>query len=107
MSETQQSHDIQKALEGLGALVVRVQAGVFRGANGHVVRAARKGTPDLWVAYRGEAGWLETKTPEGRLSPEQKAWHEHARKLGVRVEVPRSVEQALRTVRAWAEKECA
>lgn len=103
MSETDLSRDVQSALEGLGAIVVRVQSGVFKGAGGHIVRAARKGTPDLWVAWRGSAGWLETKTPTGRLSPEQKTWHERAAKQGVRVAVVRSVEEAARAVKGWAE----
>jgi hypothetical protein len=48
MSETELSRSIQSALEGLGALVTRIQSGSLRGAGGHV-QCARKGTPDLGV----------------------------------------------------------
>lgn len=99
MTETALSREIQDALESLGALVVRVQSGTFRGAGGHVVHGAQKGTPDLYVAWRGRHQWLEVKTSEGELSHEQDSWHRFARQQGERVFTVRSVEQALRVVR--------
>ena len=90
----------QTALESIGCLVVRVQAGDLRGAGGHHVQGAMAGTPDLWVAGGGQGfqGWLEVKVPGGVLSSHQEAWHSIARGRGVKVEVVRSVEQALRVV---------
>lgn len=99
MNETELSRDIQDALESLGAVVVRVQSGQLRGAAGNRVRAARAGTPDLWVAFRGFDSWLEVKTDTGSLNSEQETWHAEARQHGARVHIVRSVEQALRIVR--------
>jgi hypothetical protein len=98
VSETQLSRAIQSALEGIGCLVVRVQAGDLRGAGGHHVQGAISGTPDLWVAGQGWQGWLEVKTPDGVTSSHQEAWHGVARGRGVKVEVVRSVKQALAVV---------
>jgi len=70
----------------------------------------RKGAPDLFLAcgrmrnkmvegvvtadsYHGL--FLELKTPEGRVSPEQEVYHEILRHQGYRVEVCRSFEQCV------------
>ena len=101
MSETDLSRSIQGALQSIGALVVRVQSGRARGRVG-MVRLAREGTPDLWVAYRGREGWLEVKTPRGRLSAAQEAWHACARQQGSRVAVVRSAAEAVEVVtKGW------
>jgi hypothetical protein len=98
MSETALSREIQDALESIGAVVVRIQSGTFRGAGGHMVRGADKGTPDLAVIWRGRTQWFEVKTREGELSHEQDSWHRNARQQGARVFTVRSAEQALRIV---------
>lgn len=98
MTETQLSRDIQDALEGLGALVVRVQSGKHR-SGPHWIQCAAPGTPDLVVIWRGHTTWLEVKTESGDLSHEQDSWHRAARQQGARVHIVRSVEQALRVAR--------
>lgn len=46
------------------------------------------GLPDRMVLFPdGRFYMVETKAPEGRIRPVQKAWHEKARRLGFRVEV--------------------
>lgn len=104
MSETALSRAIQDALEAMGALVVRVQSGSVPTGRGYM-RLAPKGTPDLYVAWRGRQGWLEVKSVDGwnRVTEEQTEWHERAAKHGVRVAVVRSVEEAARAVKGWAE----
>jgi hypothetical protein len=122
-SETQLSRAVQVALESIGCIVVRVQAGELCGAGGHHVQGAMAGTPDLYVigpsivgtvtrvdpakrmftvdsAGPRESwnGWLELKLPGGVLSSHQQAWRDLAKSRGVRVETVRSVEQALRVV---------
>lgn len=99
IGETELSRAIQDALESIGCLVVRVNSGAARGAGGHYMRLARAGTPDLWVCRLGWHGWIECKLPGEEPSPKQLAWHLAARASGARVEVVRSVEQALRVVR--------
>lgn len=96
-SETQLSRQVQVALESIGCVVVRVNSGQLRGSGGHVVKLAKAGTPDLWFAFQGRQGWIELKA-DWRVTEEQVAWHERARKQGVFVVVVRSVEQALRVV---------
>jgi hypothetical protein len=76
-----------------------VQSGVVPALYGQTKRfihLAEPGTPDLFVVDRNV--WLEVKTPGGRVSPEQKAWHAKAAKRGVRVAVVRSAAEALRAV---------
>ncbi len=105
-SETQLSRAVQAALESIGCIVVRVQAGELRGAGGHHVQGAMAGTPDLYVigprvmtgGGSAWAGWLELKVANGVLSSHQQAWHDLAKSRGVRVETVRGVEQALRIV---------
>jgi len=55
----------------------------------------------LGVLPGGALFGLEAKTERGKLSHSQLAWHETARFHGVRVEVVRSVTQAVTTVTRW------
>ena len=64
----------------------------------------RKGVPDICIdVARGQ--WhglrIEMKTPTGSTKPEQKAWHERMRRHGYRVEVCRSVQDALALLDAY------
>lgn len=57
------------------------------------------GAPDLLAEVQGADGqwralWMEVKTPDGAVRPEQIAWHAAARLLGRHVAVVRSVEDA-------------
>lgn len=62
------------------------------------------GIPDLFVMGRGRWTWMEVKTPKGRPSDHQKAWHEVARRNGVPCIIVRSEAEAM----AWhQEKEAA
>lgn len=68
------------------------------------------GAPDLLVEVLVAGGpptplravwacvWLEVKSPDGSLRPEQTVWHEAARFRGRHAYVVRSVEDALRAV---------
>ena len=58
-----------------------------------------RGWPDRIVVLPGVLVWVETKRPvDGRLSPGQLVAHEDLRRLGQRVEVVWSKEQAQRLV---------
>jgi hypothetical protein len=102
MSELQLTSAILLALEQLGAWPMRVNSGQARRGGG-VIQLAAIGTPDILLIGPGKVAgsWLEVKTETGRLRPEQIAWHEKARRMGVRVAVVRSVEGAVSTVRRW------
>lgn len=97
LSETQISRGIQDAIEAMGLIVERLQSGTATGLRGGRMRLASPGTPDLFVAVGGGL-FLECKTPTGKLSENQLRWHRIARAHGVRVEVVRSVEDAVRVV---------
>ena len=105
MSETALSKAINDTLESLGHVVIRVHSGTIRalppGGKGrpYWMQLAIKGTPDRVVlSPNGLTTWLEVKTKTGRLSPDQKRWHERANKGGHRVVVVRSVADALAAV---------
>lgn len=64
-----------------------------------------KGSPDLPFIVDGDrAGWLELKTEDGRLSPDQVVWHQAARRRGMFVEVVRAVDEAVDAVRRRRER---
>lgn len=62
----------------------------------NVLYGLGKGAPDLvGVLWGGRMCCFETKTPKGRLSKRQRAWHGAAREWGIFVAVARSVPEAL------------
>ena len=99
MSETDLYDPIKKTLEHLGHIVTRIHSGKVK-VRGGWMQLADPGTPDHHVmSPNGVSTWLETKTPIGKLNEAQVAWHERAKKLGHRVMVVRSPEEALAAVR--------
>lgn len=66
------------------------------------------GTPDLYVRHAAwkVRVWMETKTDDGVVSKVQREWHAKEREAGGRVEVVRSIEDAMdAVVRARGERE--
>lgn len=106
MSETELSRKIQDALLAIGVPCIRIQSGQIS-IGSRRIHMAPKGTPDLRTPY----GWLEVKDPTREStakqranllrSPKQVAFAETWTRHGDRVAVVMSVEEALRTVRAW------
>ena len=98
MSETKLSAEIVQALRQMGAIVIRVQAGILK-LHGRFIHMAPKGTPDLCVlAPGGVTWWIEVKTNRGKVSRDQLRMHQQFRGLGHRVAVVRSVESAVNVV---------
>lgn len=95
--ETALSRDIQRSLKRIGAVVIRIQSGTIR-LPGRYMRLAERGTPDLFVAWRGTQLFLEVKD-QGQVHGNQAAMHDALRANGARVEVVWSVAQALAFVR--------
>jgi VRR-NUC domain len=60
------------------------------------------GLPDLYAVHEawGVRCWIEVKTPEGRVSRAQQAWHDAERAAGGIVLVCRSAEDALEQIAA-------
>lgn len=60
------------------------------------------GIPDLvFVLADGRAAFMEIKTPDGRLSAEQKAFQSKCSDMGVEHAVIYNVDQALSILKAW------
>jgi len=101
MGETAISKGIRDSLKKEGWRVERVNAGMVK-VSGGFMHLASKGTPDSLCMKTGSLwGWLETKTPIGKLNEHQVAWHAWAKSVGINVDVVRSKEDALEAVKKW------
>ena len=91
------TNDIRKAVMALGVPCERMQAGQ-RGK----MHFATAGAADLVTPL----GLLEVKRPDkaDKPKPHQLRWHEDWRFWGARVEVVRSVAEALLVIRAWRDE---
>lgn len=76
---------IVKALEDAGAFVVDLESPL-------------PGAPDLMVLWRGGITLLELKSRRGKLSEDQRAWHDRATLAHVRVYLVRSEREALEAI---------
>lgn len=92
--ETTLQAEIVEALQRAGRIVIRVQSGQVK-VRGGWMHLAPKGTPDLYVVGWG---WIETKTDDGKLSPEQERMHALIGGAGELITVVRSVAEALLAV---------
>ena len=59
------------------------------------------GWPDLTFIAGGRAYGLELKTAKGRLTPPQAIAHDRLKEAGMKVEIARSVEEAVAVLRGW------
>lgn len=89
--ETILQKQAQDLLERAGFWVIPMAVSGKR--SNRSVRTGEPGLPDLCLP---ELGWLEAKTEDGKLSPEQLAWHERARRAGIWVDTFRSAPEALK-----------
>jgi hypothetical protein len=86
VKECKETRKICKALKAKGALVFAVVGGPMQ----------EPGWPDRYVAHWKWSGWLEFKTPTGRLTPLQKQRLDALRTRGVPafvVRLPNRIEQ--------------
>jgi hypothetical protein len=111
VSESELQHAIFVALGALpGVVAWRNNVGVAaQGERSVAYGVGGKGAPDLLVeVQRGAwwvAVWLEVKIETGRVRPEQRAWHDAARRAGRHVFVVRSVQDALDIVSSMQRSE--
>ena len=99
--ETVIQNRIRVALSEFG-IVLRINNGKFLSLDGKRVidLGLPNGIPDLLVLLPGmRCVWFETKTPVGRLSADQRNFHQILRNLGHTVFVPRSVEDAVTQIK--------
>jgi hypothetical protein len=92
VSETDLQRSIIDGLERIGFWCMRINSGRKGG-----VMMAPKGTPDILVLC--PYIWLEVKLPDGKLSPEQQAFEERAKKEAIPHAVVRSLSEAVSVVR--------
>jgi hypothetical protein len=59
------------------------------------------GVPDLCVAYRGRAYFMELKAPKGRVSANQTGTMDALARAGCPTEIVRSVDEAEAALREW------
>lgn len=59
------------------------------------------GFPDLLFIADGRAYGLELKTHKGRLTPPQAIAHDRLKEAGMKVEIARSVDEAVAVLRGW------
>ena len=71
---------------------------------GGFIHGADAGFPDICAVVRGTPLYLETKTPEGKLSRTQVKLHDQLRLAGARVSTVRSVSQGIALVRGLLEQ---
>ena len=100
MSETELSAAIRGALDANNFWVIRLNTSGRRGRRS--IASGERGMPDLHLPSLN--GWLEVKAADGKLSPDQKAWHFRAQQAGVKVAVVRSVQEALRVAIVWRDQ---
>lgn len=59
------------------------------------------GFPDLLFVADGRAYGLELKAAKGRLTPSQAMAHDRLKEAGMKVEIARSVDEAVAVLRGW------
>lgn len=105
MSESQLLKSVMGRLAYIrGCHPMRLNAGTTilgKGASRRAIKGCEPGTPDVMVMLPGgSVVWLEIKTPKGRVSKVQLAWHAMAAKMNHTVHVVRSVQEAVDAVEA-------
>ncbi len=94
--ETLLQNKIRVALSQKGAIPYRMNVGQFYTQNFTPIKIGIEGTPDLLIICpNGKFLWYELKTATGKLRHDQEIFHEELRKLGHKVYVVRSVEEAV------------
>ena len=89
-TETEIQKEIVEFLRAHNCLVFRMNSGRGKGWQ----QLCPAGTPDLLVIDRmGQVLWIEVKTLEGRLRPEQVEMHDRLIKRGHHVIVARGIDE--------------
>lgn len=96
--ERQRRDAIEKLLAAFGAEVISLPSGVAHFGKRRV-SFGRKGLPDLLALFPRAPHpypiFIETKSQDGKLSPEQHSCHESFRQRGILVIVARSVDDVI------------
>lgn len=90
-TEAEVRKKVIKLLRSAGAEVIAIPNELVGRLNVKV-SGYTKGAPDLVVAFCGQVFFVEVKSANGRLRPEQRKLHERLRALGAKVFVVSSEE---------------
>lgn len=98
MNETDLQNRIRIALSSRG-IVIRMNSGVFKTADGRSVKQGIPGMPDLlWVGPDGKTAWIEVKTDRGRVAENQQRFIDRLQSMGHKACIARSVQDALNLI---------
>lgn len=97
MTETDIQSEIRKALSEYG-IVIRLQSGNFKLADGRRLLCGIKGLSDLLFVGQGYIAFIEVKTETGKTSEEQLHFIDAVRRLGHRAGIARSIPDALKII---------
>jgi hypothetical protein len=98
MNETDLQNRIRVALSETG-IVIRMNSGVFKTADGRAVKQGIPGMPDLlWLGPDGKTAWIEVKTAKGRVAENQQRFIDRLQHMGHRAGIARSVKEAMEIV---------
>ena len=98
--ETNIQNDIRIALAERGHFTFRYNVGKFYTMDGRMISIGETGVSDL-IGHRyldGKAFYIETKTPVGKATKEQKAFIKAMQESGAIAGFVRSVEDAIKLV---------
>lgn len=94
--EKRLQNEIMVKMSQLGCIPMRRNVGLFYTQNMIPIKIGIPGEPDLEIICPGgKTLWFELKTPIGRTRDDQIKFHNELCKLGHRVFVVRSVDQAI------------
>lgn len=98
MTETDIQNQIRLALSKYG-IVVRLQSGNYKLEDGRRIVCGVKGLSDLLFIGNGKIAFIEVKNIHGKPSQEQLNFIAAVKKLGHRVGIAHSVEEALEIIK--------
>ena len=99
--ETIIQRDVMLALSQNNCMVFRANVGKFLTMDGRYIKIGIKGHSDLYghTIPEGKAFYIETKTPEGKASAEQKKFIQAMKASGALAGFAKSAEEALKIVK--------
>lgn len=98
MRESDIQRDILDYLAKRRIFHYRQNTGGWKNEQGHFYRFGSKGSPDIVCIIQGRYVGLEVKTPKGKLSDDQVAFHQNAMAAGGIVFTVRSLDEAIEAV---------
>jgi len=100
MREAEIQLQIEQAFDRMGVLYIRHNPARFSSFGRRKLKDDERGVPDLVLCVGGRFIGMEVKTPEGRVSEDQKRFEQRTEAAGGRYVVVTSVEEAIKAIGA-------